>query len=64
LTVGLYSALTHEQRRLRDAVCRRHETLEGRLRLLKTLGRELNAESADVERVRGWLFDFHGRETR
>jgi hypothetical protein len=58
--VAEYRALTYEQRRLRDAVCRRQESLEGRLRLLKTLGRELNAESADIERVRGWLFDVHG----
>jgi hypothetical protein len=62
--VAEYRALTYEQRRLRDAVCRRQESLEGRLRLLVQLARELNAESDDVERVRGWLFELHGRGPR
>jgi hypothetical protein len=62
--MAVYRALTDAQRRLRDAVCRRRGTLDDRLWLLAKLGRETDAESEDIEVVRGWLFEIHRRAGR
>jgi hypothetical protein len=62
--VGEYRALSDPQRQLRDVVCRRRTGLEARLRLLKEMSYEPRVDPADVEVVRGWLFEVHGHEHR
>jgi hypothetical protein len=54
--------LTRPQRALSETVCARARTLRDRLRELGQLAWTGGAEPADVDAVRGWLFDVHRDE--
>jgi hypothetical protein len=53
-------ALSQSQRSLRDTVCRRRTTRDGRLHMLDRLERDPWVNRADVEVVRRWLRAVHG----